>query len=352
MGKLTEKAKNIKKIVSILKTLSAEYVKELVETLTDKTDDKYSLEGLVTGERFADGRVCPYCGGSHIVRNGHRKTDGVQRYLCRNCGKSFVATSNSIASGTDKDLSVWQKYIECMMEVMSIRKTADICGIHRNTAFAWRHKVLDALQEMQDGVTLSGIVEADEKYVPISYKGNHSRSQSFTMPRASRHHGGYIKKRGLSSDCVCIPSAVNRKGMSYAKVGKAGRVGYACLENTLSNHIEYGSTLCTDKEKAYRRLSRTYGYDLVQVDTKEVKKGIYHIQHINSYHSRLENFLYDFRGVSTKYLNNYLVWHNFVNWAKETYREKKRIFLSYVLTRYFTERCRDVSKRMPLPVVA
>ena len=44
MGKLTEKAKNIKKIVSILKTLSAEYVKELVETLTDKTDDKYSLE--------------------------------------------------------------------------------------------------------------------------------------------------------------------------------------------------------------------------------------------------------------------------------------------------------------------
>ena len=67
MGKLTEKAKNIKKIASILKTLSAKYVKEeLVETLTDKTDDKYSLEGLVTGERFAD--------GSHIVRNGYRKT--------------------------------------------------------------------------------------------------------------------------------------------------------------------------------------------------------------------------------------------------------------------------------------
>ena len=352
MGNVTEKLRNIKKITDILKSMSAEYVKELVITLSQKSDYRYSLDGLMTSERFADGRVCPYCKATHIVRNGHRKSDGVQRYVCRGCGKSFVATSNSIVSGTDKDYEVWRKYVECMMDGLSIRRAAEKCGIHRNTAFAWRHKILDALQEMQDSVVLTGIVEADEKYVPISYKGNHKNSRTFVMPREARKHGHKIKKLGLTFDYACIPCAVNRKGESYAKVGKAGRVGYACLENALGAHIQRGVTLCTDREHAYRRLSRTFGYDLVQVGTQEVRKGIYHIQHINSYHSLLESFLYQFRGVATKYLNNYLVWHNFVDWSRETYREKCRVMLTYCITRNMTVRCRDISSRKPTPFLA
>ena len=35
---------------------------------------------------------------------------------------------------------------------------------HRNTAFLWRHKILDALQNMADDVTLDGIIEADETF--------------------------------------------------------------------------------------------------------------------------------------------------------------------------------------------
>lgn len=95
--------------------------------------------------------------------NGHRK-DGTQRYVCKDCGKSFVIATNSIVSGTRKDLSVWEKYIDCMMSGLSIRKTAVACGIHRNTAFLWRHNILDALQNMADDVTLDGIIEADETF--------------------------------------------------------------------------------------------------------------------------------------------------------------------------------------------
>ena len=77
----------------------------------------------------------------------------------------MIAT-NSIVSGTRKDLSVWEQYIDCMMNGLSIRKTAVACGIHRNTAFLWRHKILDALQNMADDVTLDGIIEADELFSP------------------------------------------------------------------------------------------------------------------------------------------------------------------------------------------
>lgn len=141
-----------------------------------------NIEDFVAKERFANGRVCPLCGCIHVVRNGHRK-DGTQRYVCKDCGKSFVIATNSIVSGTRKDLSVWEQYIDCMMNGLSIRKTAVACGIHRNTAFLWRHKILDALQNMADDVPLDGIIEADETFFAISYKGNHSKSKTFAMPR-------------------------------------------------------------------------------------------------------------------------------------------------------------------------
>ena len=72
-----------------------------------------NIEDFVAKERFANGRVCPLCGCIHVVRNGHRK-DGTQRYVCKDCGKSFVIATNSIVSGTRKDLSVWEQYIDCM----------------------------------------------------------------------------------------------------------------------------------------------------------------------------------------------------------------------------------------------
>ena len=73
--------------------------------------------------------------------------------------------------GVKKDLSVWQKYIHCMIEKYSLRKTAEICDILLPTAFAWRHKILDTLQEMMNEVRLDGIVEADETFMAISFKG-------------------------------------------------------------------------------------------------------------------------------------------------------------------------------------
>ena len=54
-----------------------------------------------------------------------------QRYVCKDCGKSFVIATNSIVSGTRKDLSVWEQYIDCMMNGLSIRKTCCCLWIHR-----------------------------------------------------------------------------------------------------------------------------------------------------------------------------------------------------------------------------
>ena len=104
------------------------------------------LKELSENIRFSDGRVCPFCGYVHIVRNGRRK-DGIPKFLCKDCGLYFVTTSNSIVSGIRKSLAVWEKFVHCMLDGFPIRKTADVCGISKNTAFVWHHKVLDTFED-------------------------------------------------------------------------------------------------------------------------------------------------------------------------------------------------------------
>lgn len=334
-------------IIADFATLSLndrDYLKAILLSKAPASD----LEEYVTSERFSDGKVCPVCGCMHISRFGHTK-DGKQRYICKDCGKTFTITTNSIASGTRKPLSTWERFVDCMINGLSVRKTASVCGIHRNTAFIWRHKILDTLQEMANGVNLNGIIEADETFFSVSYKGNHKNS-SFVMPRAARKRGKLVKVRGLSKEQVCVPCAVNRTGLSIAKISNLGRVSTKNLHSVYDNRIEDNSTLVTDKMNSYVRFANTNGINLIQVKTGKSKKGIYHIQHINNYHSKLKQFMDKFNGVSTKYLNNYLIWHNFVNYAKETDFEKRNILLRFALTRQSSIKCRDISKRAAIPI--
>jgi len=42
------------------------------------------------------------------------------------------------------------------------------------------------------------------------------------------------------------------------------------------------------------------------------KNGIYHINNVNNYHSGLKDFVRQFKGISTKYLDNYLNWFSWI----------------------------------------
>lgn len=339
-------------ILKSISQLSAAEQNQLKAILTNSSFvSSLNVDQFVSEKRFSNGRNCPHCGSISVVCNGHR-ADGTQRYICRDCHKSFVSTTNSIVFGTKKDLSVWEQYISCMMQGLSIRKTAEICGIHRNTAFYWRHKILDALQNMADGVKLNGIVEADETFFAVSYKGNHKNSKTFVMPRAAHKRGGETHTRGLSREQVCVPCAVNRNGLSISKTANLGRITTNSLLGMFDGRIDRDSTIVTDKASAYVKFADKTNLKLVQLKGGKTKSGIYHIQHINSYHSMLKKFMRGFNGVSTKYLNNYLIWHNFVNYAKETNAEKQRILINYVLSAIMTETCRQITNRQILPVVA
>ena len=137
------------------------------------------VQAFLTEKRFKSSKstVCPFCGGTHIIKNGLK--DGRQRYLCKDCKKTFGNTHNTILKSSKKDLSVWKKYVHCMIKKYPLRKCAKECGISLSNAFIWRHKILDALQNMMNEVALDGVVEVDETFTNVSYKGNH---KSFKLP--------------------------------------------------------------------------------------------------------------------------------------------------------------------------
>ena len=77
-------------ILALLKRVSSV---DLIEILVEVEkgifkSDLSKLQNEIQETRYSSGQYkCPFCGDDHIVKNG--KFKGNQRYLCRNCRKSF-----------------------------------------------------------------------------------------------------------------------------------------------------------------------------------------------------------------------------------------------------------------------
>lgn len=70
---------------------------------------------------------------------------------------------------------------------LSLRECARRRGISLDTSFKLRHRLLESLQKILHSVKLTSVVEADETYFSISYKG----SREFpAQPLAENHKKG------------------------------------------------------------------------------------------------------------------------------------------------------------------
>ena len=311
--------------------------------------DSSTMEEFLDKYRFYDGVCCPHCGLVDVKKNGRTKT-GHQRFYCHGCHKSFTYATRTIFHGAKLPLDTYLRYVHCMMHGMTVRASAFECRISKNSAFFLRHKILDALQEMQSKVKLDGIVEADETFFRISFKGNHSNSKFFRMPREPHKRGERSKKRGISLEKVCVPCAVNREGKSIAKIANLGRASVASISSVFSGHISPDAVLCTDKHNAYVGFAGQEGINLLQLKAKRRINGTLGIQHINGYHSQLKNFMERFHGVATKYLNNYLVWHNLRNYADGNFNYKESVWERHNAEAVYNDSKWTYMVRPPIPL--
>jgi hypothetical protein len=98
-----------------------------------------------------------------------------------------------------------------------------------------------------------------------------------------------------------------------------GRISAKAIDNAIGSQLSDDVILCTDFATNYINFTRKKGLEHKTLNgTKKqyVVDKVYHIQHVNSYHSRLEDWINrKFKSVVTKYMNNYLSWIRFLEIA-------------------------------------
>ena len=293
-----------------------EFFNDDLSIITDsKSNYKFDKNDIVVIE-------CPHCHSKHIVKHG--KYNDIQRYKCKDCNSFFMRTKNTVLFKTRKNIKIWIKYLKCMLDKKPLREIQVICGISLRTAHKWRHKILDILSKMSDDTKLNGIIESDETFTAVSYKGNHKNSKNFVMPRKAHKSGNEIHTRGLSSEQVCIFTAVSLNNLSYGKVSNLGKPTWKKLFNVLNEHIEKGSILVTDDFSGYDKISNELDLEHISIKSGTHRNGTFNIQSVNSYHSEFKRLINSyFKGVATKYLNNYIAYHTLL--FKSDYDKSNKI---------------------------
>jgi len=252
--------------------------------------------------RFHDGFACPRCRAHDVQRWGRERT-GMQRYRCRACRRTFNDLTGTAMAGTRMP-AVWESYAETMRQSLSCRRAAAILGVDHKTVWRWRHRVMAQLAP--EGRPLAGIVEADETF----FRRNFKRSRPVGRRRRKRGTESG-NPHGLGRDKVPVLIARSRAGETRAVV-LPGTATREALAQALRDVVDPAGTLCTDGSgalKAAAREVRVRKHVALVASRGERKRGIYHVQSVNSYQGRLKQWLAPFRGVATKYLHRYLNWH-------------------------------------------
>ena len=246
---------------------------------------------------------------SNYKRNGHK--NGTQRYLCKNCNKSFSITTNTILNYTK--IKYWQLYklIKCLLDAKPVAEISEEIQMSKTEVYYLEIKIFKALEKTFNDIKLRGVVQVDEKYFRINFKG----TKHDKMPRKTKHSGSQDLKIGINNELSCVIVAIDEYDSIIVKVVGNGNVTTKYIENALSGKIEENSIIITDSKSSYIKFARDNNLILKQIpDGKHSVEDKYNLNNVNELILELENYINRVkRGVSTRHLQQYC---NFIKYKK------------------------------------
>ena len=296
------KSKEFQGLVEQLGELSAVQREALVAALQSKGPAEEVI-GLIE-TRFAAAPACGHCGSERFGSWG--RASGLRRYMCKACGRTFNALTNTPLAQLHRR-EAWLDYARALVDRVSLRKAAARCGIDLTTSFRWRHRFLEASREAKP-VKVEGIVEADETFFLRSAKGSRK-----LVARAPRKRGSKAGKPGLSDEQVPVLIVRDRHGATTDAV--LPNLEGGTIKTFLRPVVAHDALLVSDGAKVYGSFAREIGIEhkaVVAAHGRHVVEGVYHIQNVNAYMSRLKGWMRPFNGVATKYLSSYLGWRRLI----------------------------------------
>lgn len=198
--------------------------------------------------------------------------------------------------------SKWMAQIEALRDGIPIRQAAERLNVARSTAFRWRHRFMAAPKAIQ-AQSLVGIAEVDETFFLHSRKGERG------LDRKPRRRGGSAAKRGTSKEQVPVLVARDRAKATANLILDAD--SKACVVTALKPILPADTILGSDGSSVLAAAAKEIGVTHRPVNLaagQRVIAGVYHIQNVNAFDSRLKGWMRRFHGVATKYLDSYLGW--------------------------------------------
>lgn len=197
---------------------------------------------------------CPICGSEEIAKDGHART-GLQRYLCKGCGKRFTPVTGTIFEDRKLPLSAWADFLMQLFSHSSFESMTREDRRSDTTHPYWMGKLFAVLDGVQDGTVLSGRVQIDETYFPVALRD------------AVMVDGKLL--RGLSRNQMCIGVGCDSQASIYQWEG-FGKTSSRKTMEAFGGRIQKGSHLDHDKERGHARLVRELELTESVYDSKEV----------------------------------------------------------------------------------
>lgn len=201
---------------------------------------------------------CKRCESKDIKHYGH-DSNGVNRYYCHSCRRTFTITTNTIFDHHKLPISEWIEFALEMLSFESINHTSINNRNALNTTIYWLDKTLLLFEHYQDNVVLSDTVWIDEKLY---------RLRNDQLKRKA--DGTFY--RGHSINQICIGVGCDIHGKVLFIVEGTGKTSINKTIKTFKDHIQVGSTIIHDDEKAHNELVRELNLNSISYNSKDLKK--------------------------------------------------------------------------------
>lgn len=132
---------------------------------------------------------CPHCGSINVIKYGHHQ-NGRQKYRCKDCGKIFGDTNGTFLYHSKLSVDKWKEFVYLTICNVSLPTIKETMGINIATAWFNRHKVCSLIQQLEgEQDSFPTIVEGDEYYTPLSFKGMQDKDFFIeVLGRMPNHH--------------------------------------------------------------------------------------------------------------------------------------------------------------------
>ncbi len=294
--------KEMSLFMTLLKRLSPDQRRRARSEL-DSADQSLSALSVID-QRLTGVTICPVCGSGHRI--GHGSANGLPRYKCKDCGRTYNPLSGSNLARL-RMKGKWLPNAQALIDGLSLDKVADYLNIAHSTAFRWRHRFMAEIKTIQ-AQALGGIVEADQTYMLESGKGKKM------VDRKPRKRGGKAKKRGLSKEQVPILVVRDRSGATLSTRLEADNA--ETIAKVMEGRLASDVILCTDGSKTLAAVAKNLKVVHRPVNLAagvRVIERVIHVQNVNAFDARLKGWMDRFHGVATKYLENYLGWFRLID---------------------------------------